>query len=85
MSDGKSRWEKYQEKHAQTGGDRAVKPWDLVNPQMEKATEEEASRRYDICKACPELVKLTKQCKKCGCFMKLKTGLQAATCPIGKW
>lgn len=41
--------------------------------------------RYQICKACPEMIKMTKQCKKCGCFMAIKTRLQGATCPIGKW
>lgn len=41
--------------------------------------------RYQICKGCPEMIKTTKQCKKCGCFMAIKTKLQGATCPIGKW
>ena len=41
--------------------------------------------RLDICKSCPELIRFTGQCKKCGCFMKIKTRLQGATCPIGKW
>jgi hypothetical protein len=41
--------------------------------------------RYQICKACPELIKLTTQCKKCGCLMKVKTKLQQAVCPLGKW
>jgi hypothetical protein len=62
-----------------------VKPWDIVNPQEEKVSEEEAIRRFDICKACPELIKLTKQCRNCGCFMAVKTKLEKATCPIGKW
>ncbi len=62
-----------------------VKPWDLINPNSEWATEEVSSERYSICKQCPELIKLTKQCKKCGCFMAAKTKLQQATCPIGKW
>jgi len=41
--------------------------------------------RLDICKLCPELIKLTKQCKKCGCFMAIKTKLTGAACPLGKW
>jgi hypothetical protein len=64
---------------------RDVKPWDLINPNSEWATEDVSSERYSICKTCPELIKLTKQCKKCGCFMAAKTKLQKATCPIGKW
>jgi hypothetical protein len=44
-----------------------------------------ANERLSICKACPELIKLTTQCKKCGCFMAAKTKLKMATCPLGKW
>ena len=69
----------------ETNKNSAVGPMDLINPNSEWATEEVSSERYSICKACPELIKLTKQCKKCGCFMAAKTRLQQATCPIGKW
>ena len=41
--------------------------------------------RLDMCRSCPELIKFTLQCKQCGCFMAIKTKLQGATCPIGKW
>jgi hypothetical protein len=62
-----------------------VSPLDLVNPNTEWAEESLSNERYSICKSCPELIKLTKQCKKCGCFMAAKTKLQLATCPLGKW
>lgn len=62
-----------------------VSPLDLVNPNTEWAEESLSNERYNICKSCPELIKLTKQCKKCGCFMAVKTKLQLATCPLGKW
>ena len=62
-----------------------VSPLDLVNPNTEWAEESLSNERYSICKSCPELIKLTKQCKKCGCFMVAKTKLQLATCPLGKW
>lgn len=62
-----------------------TRPWDIVNPNTEWSTEEKAKKRFDICQECPELIKLTKQCKKCGCFMYAKTKLEKATCPIGKW
>ena len=62
-----------------------TRPWDLVNPETEWAEESVATTRYSVCRACPELIKLTKQCKKCGCFMAAKTKLQGATCPLGKW
>lgn len=62
-----------------------VSPLDLVNPNTEWAEESLSNERYSICKSCPELIKLTKQCKKCGCFMEFKTKLNGAVCPIGKW
>jgi hypothetical protein len=62
-----------------------VSPMDLFRDDTVWATDLKASERYEICKACPELIKLTKQCKKCGCLMNKKTKLELATCPIGKW
>jgi len=75
----KSAWQKYKENL----GD--VRPWDLLNPSTEWLDESLSTERYNICKSCPELIKITNQCKKCGCFMAAKTKMQAAKCPIGKW
>jgi hypothetical protein len=61
-----------------------VKPWDMVNGAP-RSTAEEAERRFEICKGCPEIIELTSTCKKCGCFMYMKTKLAEANCPIGKW
>ena len=55
----KSRWEQYKEKNG-------VTPLDLLNPKARKIDESHAQGRMDICKACPELIQLTDQCKKCG-------------------
>jgi hypothetical protein len=74
-----SAWQKYKEKLGDT------RPWDVINPNTPKATEEEAADRLSICEKCPELIKATSQCKQCGCFMNLKVKLQLATCPLGKW
>jgi hypothetical protein len=74
-----SPWEQYKKNLG------ATRPWDIVNPNVDRASTEVAEERFSICQACPELIKLTSQCKKCGCFMKAKTGLLAASCPIGKW
>lgn len=79
MEEKKSAWKRYKENLGDT------RPWDLINPNTEMASEETAKSRYSICKECPELIKLTKQCKKCGCFMEAKTKLANAVCPIGKW
>lgn len=62
-----------------------VKPWDLFNPNKPRSPEELAQYRLEICKGCEWYRKNTNQCKKCGCFMKLKTSLANAKCPLGKW
>jgi predicted Zn-ribbon and HTH transcriptional regulator len=74
----KSRWQEYKEKNG-------VTPLDLLNPMTMHAEDQVANSRMSICRSCPELISLTSQCKKCGCFMNMKTKLQAAKCPIGKW
>ncbi len=73
-----SAWEKYKQSLGES------RPWHLLD--KENYIEESlAKERLDICKSCPELIKLTTQCKKCGCFMSAKTKLKQATCPLGKW
>ena len=62
----------------------SVKPWDILNPNQPKNLDL-GNKRMSICEECPELIELTKQCKKCGCFMLLKTKLETATCPLNKW
>ena len=62
-----------------------TRPWDLWDANVERATDEEAARRYATCMRCPELIKLTKQCKKCGCFMAAKVKVGEASCPADKW
>lgn len=60
------------------------RPWHLINKDN-YTVDDEAKKRFDICKLCPEFIDLTTQCKKCGCIMSLKTKLKSAQCPIGKW
>jgi hypothetical protein len=79
MSEKLNAWEQYKQNLGET------RPWDMVNPKIQKVDAELAEKRYNICLSCPELIKLTKQCKKCGCFMFAKTKLEIATCPLGKW
>ena len=74
----KSRWELYKEKNGST-------PLDALNPLTKKAEDEKSDERYSICLSCPELINLTKQCKKCGCFMAVKTKIESSMCPLGKW
>ena len=72
-------WQEYKKKLGTT------RPWDVLNPNVEHASEEESVRRMDICNDCDRLIPITHQCKECGCFMKMKVKLKAATCPLGKW
>ena len=72
-------WEEYKKRLG------ATRPWDMVNPNAEHVPEDEAARRLSICESCPSLLRLTHQCKECGCFMKLKTKLAKAACPLSKW
>lgn len=73
-----SRWQEYKQKNG-------VTPLDMLNPKTRHVDEKKAQERFSLCLACPELFQPTKQCKKCGCFMAVKTKLEAALCPLGKW
>lgn len=42
-------------------------------------------KRYNTCLDCEQFNAQTARCNMCGCYMKLKTKLTAATCPLGKW
>jgi hypothetical protein len=55
----KSKWQEYKEKNG-------VTPLDMLNPNTKYASEDLAVARISICKSCPELIKITTQCKKCG-------------------
>jgi hypothetical protein len=72
-------WERYKDKLGTT------RPWDLLNPNAPKADESTQEHRMSICKECPELINLTKQCKQCGCVMTAKVKLLVAECPLNKW
>lgn len=74
-----SKWSEWKEALGET------RPWDLLDPNKYVEDENLGKERFEICKSCPELIKLTGNCKKCGCFMTAKTKIQGATCPLGKW
>lgn len=73
-----SAWESYKAKNG-------VTPLDILNPRAKNLENEISEKRLNVCISCEHLIQLTKQCKKCGCFMPLKTKLEEAMCPIGKW
>jgi hypothetical protein len=64
---------------------RPARPWDLFNKNIGRVEQRIQETRLAICLKCPELIKLTGQCKQCGCIMKAKTKLPNASCPLGKW
>jgi hypothetical protein len=66
-------------------GEKETRPWDIFNKNIEKVEEKVFQERLDICNGCPEFLKLTSQCKECGCFMKVKARIQEAKCPLNKW
>ena len=79
-----SAWQEWKEKQKRTQGSN-VSPLDFLNPSTDYAESPLQDERYAICEACDRLSKTTKQCKECGCFMKLKVKLADASCPLGKW
>ncbi len=50
-----------------------------------RVSGELVKQRLDICHECPWFKPLAQRCKKFGCFMSMKTQLEKAYCPIGKW
>lgn len=50
-----------------------------------KVSDELQKQRIDICHQCPHFYKPSTTCKKCGCFMSIKTWWPRQSCPIGKW
>lgn len=49
-------------------------------PKKYRTTPAERARRLKICLGCEDLIKLTKQCKHCLCFVRLKTYLKNEHC-----
>lgn len=72
-------WQQYKKNLGDT------RPWDIMNPNVKIVDKEISESRMNICLSCPSFVELTKQCKKCGCYMPAKTRLEKATCPMNKW
>lgn len=72
-------WQEYKKKLGET------RPWDMLNPNVPRVDDEKSEYRMSICRECDRFIKVTTQCKECGCIMSGKTKLEAATCPLGKW
>ena len=71
---------------------KSLKAW--IKGSQVITSQEEAQRRWEICKACPELLydetnpdtnKKDGRCPLCGCFMNVKVHYAVAECPLKKW
>ncbi len=78
--------------------DLAVTHWKTLGAWLKGSqtitTQEEAERRWEICKACPHLLydqvnpdtnKKDGRCTHCGGFMNVKVHYAVADCPVDKW
>lgn len=65
--------------------DSDVKFTDLFNPNQPRSDQELIESRLAICNQCEWLHKRLQKCRKCGCFMALKSTLKQAKCPLEKW
>ena len=71
---------------------KSLKSWLICSQVI--TTQEEAERRWAICKQCPHLLydetnpdtgKKDGRCTHCGCFMNVKVHYAVAECPIDRW
>lgn len=53
-------------------------------PKEESLEISDRDTRLNICNSC-EFLSSIKFCKKCKCFMPVKTYFKKLKCPIGKW
>ena len=64
---------------------RSARPWDLLDKNIPRVSEEVYTTRLAHCETCEHYIKALGTCKKCGCFMRLKCSLSNAKCPVDKW
>jgi len=74
-----SKWQEWKNSQGET------RPWHLLDKERFVKDKTLPEKRLEICNSCEFFIHKTSQCKKCGCFMRLKSELSAAECPIGKW
>ena len=64
---------------------KPVMPWDLLNPNQPRSPKELQIERLAICGECELFNEFSKTCSICKCYMRMKTKLEKAYCPIHKW
>lgn len=63
----------------------AVKDAAVVEAGITLVPDQIKEERLTICRSCEFLFEPTLQCKRCGCFLKLKTSFAFFKCPVDKW
>lgn len=64
---------------------------DTIFGTAEMSSSDKREKRLEICKKCPNIVKLplgingTGNCSKCGCFVDMKVKYEKSRCPVFKW
>lgn len=53
--------------------------------QAVRVTSDIQAQRMSVCESCEYLYTPTTTCKKCGCFMSVKTWISMSSCPLNKW
>lgn len=79
-----SLWQEWKKRNLEAQQAGRVTPAALLNPDTPSVSDDVASARLAVCSECPDYM-ATKQCKKCGCFMPIKTKLLHSVCPSNKW
>lgn len=57
----------------------------MIDKSDEEVNKQTYHERLQICESCDQYIQLTKQCKKCLCFMPLKVRFRIFHCPLKKW
>jgi hypothetical protein len=56
-----------------------------IQAKVSVSEEKRVTERLAICEKCPSLIKPSKRCAECGCFVSAKTQFEFEECPLGKW
>jgi hypothetical protein len=56
-----------------------------VDLLISRVSTDEREARLAICHDCEFYLQATTQCKKCGCFVPMKSWLKKSECPMNKW
>jgi hypothetical protein len=58
---------------------------EMISGNSIMVEEAVSSSRLEICKKCDFFDNANNRCKKCGCYMEIKTKLRIEKCPVNKW